>query len=92
MIVATRDALVAVALADRVVETHARKYHVALLGHDAFGIITCDNWRRVAVSSESVVYSDMAKLRTLRRLLKQRWIFCSKKKLMQFMLLERPLK
>ena len=53
-----------------VVETHARKYHVALLEHDEFGIITCDNWRRVAVSSESVVYSDMAKLRTLRRLLK----------------------
>ena len=32
--------------------------------------VTLYDWRRVAVSSESVVYSDMAKLRTLRRLLK----------------------
>nr|CCH64045.1 replication protein [Tobacco mosaic virus] len=52
-----------------VVETHARKYHVALLEYDEQGVVTCDDWRRVAVSSESVVYSDMAKLRTLRRLL-----------------------
>ena len=53
-----------------VVETHARKYHVALLEYDEQGVVTCDDWRRVAVSSESVVYSDMAKLRTLRRLLR----------------------
>lgn len=53
-----------------VVETHARKYHVALLEYDEQGIVTCDDWRRVAVSSESVVYSDMAKLKTLRRLLR----------------------
>jgi hypothetical protein len=53
-----------------VVETHARRYHVALLEYDEQGIVTCDDWRRVAVSSESVVYSDMAKLRTLRRLLR----------------------
>ena len=52
-----------------VVETHARKYHVALLEYDEQGIVTCDSWRRVAVSSESVVYSDMAKLKTLRKLL-----------------------
>nr|QXL43075.1 126 kDa protein [Tomato mottle mosaic virus] len=50
-------------------ETHARKYHVALLEYDESGVITCDDWRRVAVSSESVVYSDMAKLKTLRKLL-----------------------
>lgn len=53
-----------------VIETHARKYHVALLEYDEHGVVTCDSWRRVAVSSESMVYSDMAKLRTLRRLLR----------------------
>nr|WRQ66076.1 nonstructural polyprotein p126 [Tobamovirus sp.] len=53
-----------------VVETHERKYHVALLEYNGGEIICAESWRRVAVSAESVVYSDMAKLKTLRSILR----------------------
>nr|WNS52796.1 126 kDa replicase [Tomato brown rugose fruit virus] len=53
-----------------VFETYARKYPVAFLEYDEHGGETCNSGKRGAGSSESMVYSDMANLKTLRRLLR----------------------
>ncbi|AGZ63346.1 129k replicase protein [Yellow tailflower mild mottle virus] len=50
-----------------VVEKYNGKCFLALLKHENSVPICHEDWRRVAVSSESLIYSDMAKLRNLRR-------------------------
>ena len=46
------------------------KCFVALLTYDGENIVCGETWRRVAVSSESLVYSDMGKIRAIRSVLK----------------------
>ncbi|AYQ58958.1 126 kDa replicase [Brugmansia latent virus] len=53
-----------------VVEENNGKMKVVLLEYADGNIVCGSNWRKIAVSTESVVYSDMAKLQTLRGVLK----------------------
>lgn len=53
-----------------VIEIYVRKYYVVFLEYDEYGVVICDSWRRVVVSSELMVYFDMVKFRILRRLLR----------------------
>ncbi len=46
------------------------KCFVALLTYDGDNIVCGETWRRVAVSSESMVYSDMGKIRAIRSVLR----------------------
>ena len=53
-----------------VVLDYKGKMFTALLSYEGDRMVTESDWRRVAVSSDTMVYSDIAKLQNLRKTMK----------------------